>query len=296
MKKAHKENQGFTLIELLVTLALIGLVIVGGAQLYFFANRSFVSGTITADIHSDVQLAMQRMTNELRLAHKIEFGKTIPSSGLGGDDHYLFTNNKGEVVLRTTRGDEILTPSASETGKYKLNFAKIAGVGDMLRVELSSLNQKLPYDLSSEIQVLNARLDGFSGTSPNATIFFTKTLSPVEKNEAEVIRRRCILSTVVFNDQDPDLDVFRDFRDKKLANTKFGRLLTRVYYSTSPFISELLVKIPPILVLTRLGFQGLALHLRWQSEILTVFMILLFASFTILAYYRLKQKPGPSLG
>lgn len=265
MRKIGKETAGFTLIELMVALALVGLVIMGGFSLYFFADRSFVSGTVMADIQADVQLAMQRITNELRLAHSIEFGKAVPSEGLSEDDHYLFVNNQGLVVLRTQRGDQILTATNLEVADYQLSFSNVAEAPNALRIELTSLNKQIPYSLASEIQVLNIRLGGFEGIAPSDRIYFTKTLSIVEREEANRIRRRCILSTVIFDDQDPDLDVFRHFRDSTLQKTEFGRKIVRWYYGGSLHLAPYLERMPLVQIVVKGFFRMVAMYLRWQD-------------------------------
>jgi prepilin-type N-terminal cleavage/methylation domain-containing protein len=85
------DTDGFTLVELLLTVALVSLVITGGFRLYYFADRSFVSGTLTADVQTDVQIAIRRITEELSLAHFVEFGR-LPESSLDADDHFIYVN------------------------------------------------------------------------------------------------------------------------------------------------------------------------------------------------------------
>lgn len=265
MNKHIRPTDGFTLIELMVTLALVGLVVIGGFRLYYFADRSFVSGTLTADIQADIQLAMQRITNELRLAHRIEFGKSVPNSGLEEDDHYLFIDEDGLVVLRTQRGDQILTPNSQQIGGYHLSFDTITDVPEAVRVELKSINEQVDYGLEADIQVLNIRLGGFQGTPPSNSIYFTKTLSVEERQEAEAIRRRCFLASLVFDDDDHNLNIFRSFRDETLKKTKLGQAIIDWYYNYSPHLAEYLADKPLFLELIRTTLKAFAVVLEWQA-------------------------------
>lgn len=284
-----KETAGFTLIELMVTLALVGVVIAGGFSLYFFADRSFVSGTVVADVQADIQLAMQRMTNELRLAHKIEFIDT-PEIPLENDHHYLFINDAGLVVLRTKRGsgffDEILTPMNPDIANYDLTFSDVDEVPNTLKIELKSLIDGAPYSLESEIQVLNIRGDGLQANSESEGLYFTKTLSIAEREDAKLIRRRCVLLFVIFKDQDPELNVFRRFRDDKLQNTKLGKLFVKKYYDISPYLADLLEQQPYTQVILKNGLRIIAKILSIQDLLIKIF----FGSLSVILFIGTTRK------
>lgn len=264
MVKIKNEERGFTLIELMVTLALVGLVIIGGLNLYFFADRSFVSGTITADVQAEIQLAMKRMTEELRLAHRLEFVESVPaSSTLQKDDHYLFVQD-GLVYLRTQRPvDQIVTNINTEIANYAIEFDRSKDdqggiIEDTLRIKLSSLNPRVPYSLESDIQVLNLRLSGIEGDGPAEVVYFTKTLSEVEREEAQLVRSRCFIRRVVFNPNDPEVFVLQDFRDRVLKPHPIGRVVTDFYYAISPSVAKFLEVQPLARVATKSIFKGIA--------------------------------------
>ena len=128
----EKGAAGFTLIELMVTLALVGLVIAGGFSLYFFADRSFVSGTVIADVQADIQLAMQRITNELQLAHTISFEEPAESDE---NLHHLLVNDDGLVELHTSRGSQILTLAS---GSSRLRYPLKQSIWNAILLKLSS--------------------------------------------------------------------------------------------------------------------------------------------------------------
>lgn len=255
---AYRHNQGFTLIELMITLALIGLVVAGGTSLYYFANRSFVSGSLMADIHANMQIAMRRITEQVRLAHSMKLMPVadVPTKIEDEDEHYLFAKN-GSVILRTKEGGDrlILQGNSAGTG-YTLQFSTVGEVANMLAVTLSSANPQVDYELHSELQVLNLR----SGIEDKGTtaIRFTKTFSDEDYGTAEKIDPRCVFRRHVYHEGAPQLVHLREFRDNYLAKSPLGRAVIRGYYGASPIVSSFLDHQPVIRAVAKSFLRGVS--------------------------------------
>ncbi len=259
------KNEGFTLIELMVTLGLLALVIMGGFRLYYFSNNAYVTGAISADIQADVQLAMQRITSELRLAHRVSLGEPLSApTGPDLEEHRLFLNSDQLVVLQTPEGTQTLTPYSPGDFGYELSFAKDPEAPNALQIELKSSNPNVPYSLSSEVEVLNVRLEGVQGAAWSDTIYFTKKLSKEEQEAARDIRRGCLL-TDILGDGDNDLDIFRRFRDERLAKNGLGQLIIRWYYRASITLADSLSNSKALSYITWSFAKMLAIGLAWAS-------------------------------
>lgn len=259
-------QEGFTLIELMVTLALVGLVITGGFSLYFFADRSFLTGQVVADVQADIQIAMQRISEEARLAHSLEIipvKEAINASSLKEDDHYLFSRD-GEVILKTERGERTIIGDDRDFAQYGLLFSRVGGEGleSVLAIKLSSLNPEVDYTLESDLQILNLRQSGsvlkggIEGIDSSEAIYFTKTFTEEELETKDP--RRCFLRRHVFHEGAEEILVLRRFRDNVLMTNKLGRLVTDLYYTSSPAIGSLLERQPLALLATRSIFRGIA--------------------------------------
>jgi prepilin-type N-terminal cleavage/methylation domain-containing protein len=238
---------GFTLIELMVTLALLGLVIAGGLSFYFFADRAFMSGSELADVQADMQLAMLRITEEVRLAHRLEVisefdsGKPVPVDD-PDDIHYLYVDD-GSIFLKTKNFNRSILQADSGAG-YSINFEMVEQddkkLDNMLALTLSTEHPKVDYKLGSELQILNLRLTGIEGTQSGTAIRFTKDFSEEELEEAERINPGCPYLRYVYSPGAPELVLLREYRDNYLAKNLLGRFVIQVYYSSAPVVISLL--------------------------------------------------------
>jgi type II secretory pathway pseudopilin PulG len=268
-----KKSEGFTILELIVTTALLGLVIVGGMQLYFFASKAFVLGSNKADLQAEMHAAMNRLTEEVRLAHSLQIGpskedlKQIVNGQASGDVErfYLYGSN-GSVYLETPDGKErpILVGDVMGTD-YRITFAPVStampGPGDpsqVIGITLESLAKDLEYALSSEVQVLNLRASGIKGDPSGGAIVFTKTFTEEEYEQARTIRPGCILFRYVYDPASSQLYALRQFRDNYLATNPFGRLVIKTYYTLSDAALSLLEVAPWAEVPVTSAFRAVA--------------------------------------
>lgn len=264
MIRTFRNSNGFTFIELMVTLSLLGVVIAGGFTFYHFADRSFMSGTEVADVQADVQLAMLRISEEVRLAHSLELisPDDVPMTVEDEDTHYLFTKD-GSVFLRTVQSppDRVILESSGGDTEYRVAFGPVVAedgaIPDMLAITISTENPRVDYELASELQILNLRSSEVIGSNWGGAIMFTKEFSP-EKVIPGGRDPRCPYGRFAFAPDSPELDSLRNFRDNVLAKNVLGRFVIRVYYASSPVVSALLDYQPIARQATTNFLRGLA--------------------------------------
>lgn len=90
-----KKNQGVTLVELIITLALIGIVLVMGLNLYFLGEKVFSSGGTVYQLQSPIRLAEAFITKEVRNATNITIvnAPITPEAGF----HYIYLED-GRII------------------------------------------------------------------------------------------------------------------------------------------------------------------------------------------------------
>ena len=243
-----KNSKGFTILELMTILVLLGFVIAGGFRLYFFADLSFMAGCSMADLHAELHWAMQKITDEVRLAHSLRVGESkkellahLPNGGAELSLFFIYPE-KGSIYLETPNGQRQLLDGTSAGTAYKVSFDPVTleqpggePLTNLLRITLTSEGLERDFGLESELQVLNLRTEGIQGDQGEA-IMFTKTFTPEEFDAAEKLLPGCVFGCYVYDPQAPELNALRQFRDNTLAVTPWGRFLVKAYYSVSPVL------------------------------------------------------------
>lgn len=248
--KGFKDVKGFTLIELLITTALIGLVITGGMRLYYFSDRALMLGSAQADLQAEMHQAMHRITEEVRLAHslKIAASKEQLDAELAEQSEeqdtqgFIIYGEDGSVFIEKPEKVALLDRNVLQTD-YALHFEPVyhnsARVPDLLGIRLVSQTPGLEFELKSQVQVLNLRETGIQGEHHGTAIYFTKTFSEEDLEEARRIRPGCIMRRYVYAADAPELEVLRRFRDERLARHPVGRVAIRTYYAASTALISL---------------------------------------------------------
>ncbi len=110
IKSAIANERGFTLVELLVVLALLGIVIGGAYQYFFYGYNSWTRTNTKAQLVQTARLAVMRMENEVKEAQQGE--KDI-------DPVVLYSN--GELHIYTDQDND----GRPELVCYRLNDGRL---------------------------------------------------------------------------------------------------------------------------------------------------------------------------
>jgi hypothetical protein len=74
----------------------------------------------------------------------------------------------------------------------------------------------------------------------------------------------CFIATAAYmTSSHPDLDTFRDFRDRQLLTRPLGRFLVSIYYQVSPSIASYIEKKPRLRQFIR---ERLAILAQWLRK------------------------------
>lgn len=169
-----KDKRGVTLVELLVTLALLSLIFLMMFSLYIFGLTNFRSGAEQYDLQSEVRLALETLTDDVRYATIVEvFDKDesednyINIEEILEVDGGLYTNidpfstyiyydedQQSIVKLRRAARQDIFLQSEADD---PLLFSSVSGSESALRYEVEGYNSREGRNFSviSEIIMLN---------------------------------------------------------------------------------------------------------------------------------------------
>jgi prepilin-type N-terminal cleavage/methylation domain-containing protein len=102
-KKRVDFKSGFTLIELIVTIAIIGIVLTMAYSMGAFGSMSFNNGAAKSDIQSNIRLAANYITKELRYSSNAIILTELPTTP-DSTRNYIYVDNDG-ILKQYYNGD-----------------------------------------------------------------------------------------------------------------------------------------------------------------------------------------------
>ena len=161
--KPVRSSKGFTLLELIVSLAIAGIVLAMIFSLNLFGIRSFAVQDRQSSIQTDVRMAADAITREVRLANSVEMLSSVPGT-FDPDYSYLYTqtaNGVTSIILRDSSGARTVTSYTEAT----LTFSTEAP-SRTLEFTISGILREQNFSLTSKVVPLNFPQDG--SVIPNA--------------------------------------------------------------------------------------------------------------------------------
>ena len=98
----HRHDRGYSLVELMIALAISGMVAAVVAALIYFSARSFVTMSQYADMNQRSQLALDKMSKEIRKARQVT-AHTADSVTLQNPDGSTFSFTYAPKARTLTR-------------------------------------------------------------------------------------------------------------------------------------------------------------------------------------------------
>jgi prepilin-type N-terminal cleavage/methylation domain-containing protein len=275
-----KRRAGFTLIEIMVSLVLVGLIAAIAGTSVVMGMRGYLFAKENDAITQKAQLAMSRLNRELMELTDI---KAVNSS-----QPYLIYEVPAGVAGSSTDPLRYERRAVAKVGNtlqmfFNVSGTSLPGTGDVLvdRVQSFSILYNGAVTWSGNISQLYAVgiQMGLSRPDTGGTVSFSTTVSPRNNNNAggaaiptaanpppEYGGRQCFVTTAAWGDPDhPIVELLRQFRDRILVHTDFGKAMIRFYYEVGPSLAAAIAGKPlaclivRLLVLPAAGFAFLAL-------------------------------------
>jgi hypothetical protein len=152
LKKMFRNKKGLTLIELIISIALLFLVIGIVFSIHLFGVNSLTRGIAKRDLQSDMRLAMDAITKEVRYSETIDL-----SSGDSTYNHIFVSSNK-IVVKPASASESTLTDSiiASPSNDCKFSIEK-KGDKYLLHIELTGTFKGNTSNLETDVFLPNVK-------------------------------------------------------------------------------------------------------------------------------------------
>jgi prepilin-type N-terminal cleavage/methylation domain-containing protein len=152
-----KKSKGFTLVELIVTLVILSIVLAAAFSFFIFGNKTYNRGINQYSVQSNIRLASDYITKEIRYATQIEvlpFDSSIediinnPLANMDAYENYIVYHD--EKIKRVSR---YMSDSYYIGSGGNLNFSSSSG--EILNVHIDGIDNGQAYDIDSEISPLN---------------------------------------------------------------------------------------------------------------------------------------------
>lgn len=157
-----RKSKGFTLVELLVTIVILSIVLSAAFAFFIFGNKTYNKGIDQYSVQSNIRLASDYITKEIRYATQIEvlpFDSTIedivnnPLANMDAYENYIVYHD--EEIKRVSR---YMSDGYFIGAGGNLNFSSPSG--KILNVHIDGVDNGQVYDIDSEVSPLNLDVSG----------------------------------------------------------------------------------------------------------------------------------------
>lgn len=173
MIKIKRNKDGFTLLETIIAISIIGILIILTFTFFAYGNQSYSKGRDQYEAQTDVRLALDYLSKQLRYATDFEMIDTIPTLQDSDPYDYIYINGGSikysEYVPSNTRINSSFGNSISSTS-YLTSTRLIASRNQMINFHITANEgANTQFNITSEISLPNINLN-FSKKSQEDTV------------------------------------------------------------------------------------------------------------------------------
>ncbi|MGI6142068.1 MAG: immunoglobulin-like domain-containing protein [Caldicoprobacterales bacterium] len=180
MLQCIRRKKGITLVELVIAMAIFGLVLSIAFSLYFFAIKTFASGGNQSNVQSEIRLAADYMTKELRNAYKIEILTSLPSPMDPEKRYFYVEDNKIKHFFEGVEKDVLhfSSPDFIPNLTFRKNTIDPEKV---LSYSIFGTYKGNDFDIVSEVYPVNSvNSDDIVGPSSGIAVAYSSPLTDLE--------------------------------------------------------------------------------------------------------------------
>jgi prepilin-type N-terminal cleavage/methylation domain-containing protein len=183
--KTLKTNKGVTLIELIVSLMILSIALLIAYSLFFFGNRTFSKGVDQFNVQSNIRLASDYITSQIRYATDIQILGSMdsnkisdPFNAIDAYENYIFYDGERIVRLSKYSSNSFLIGTGGE-----VTFSSTSP-GEILNFTVSGVDSQQNYHIDSEVKPLNLSLNGGSINTGTGYVIYYRTADDYLAKEA----------------------------------------------------------------------------------------------------------------
>lgn len=161
MNKKFNNQKGVTLIELIITMAILSIVLIGVYSFLKVGNNSFRLGSRQYYSQSDVRLAIDTISKEIRYATDVELLGSKPLSISDTDVFDYFYINEGSLVHSEYNGGSSRRIHFYGLGIQDTSKFNTIQIGEFQSIDFLMIaqNGNQNYDLHAELSMPNINLN-----------------------------------------------------------------------------------------------------------------------------------------
>jgi prepilin-type N-terminal cleavage/methylation domain-containing protein len=174
--KLLRAKQGFTLIELIISLAILSIVMTSIISFFLYNNRVFAKGVDQFNVQSNIRLASDYITNQIRYATKIEILDTMdaamisdPLNEIDAYASYIYYENGKIIRLSKYNSNSFFVGVGGQ-----IEFSSSAP-GEILHFNVTGVDTDQTYFIDSEVKPLNLDVEGTTINDHTGPVIFYRT-------------------------------------------------------------------------------------------------------------------------